>query len=62
MKTSEFRCETKFGLLVFLGHPNADIGIAMWMVVQRETKTWMGLMVHNQIAQYLAWNVIAGRR
>ena len=23
MKTSGFRCETKFGLLVFLGHPNA---------------------------------------
>ena len=22
MKTSGFRCETKFGLLVFLGHPN----------------------------------------
>ena len=24
MKTSGFRCETKFGLLVFLGHPNED--------------------------------------
>ena len=23
MKTSGFRCETKFGLLVFLGHPSA---------------------------------------
>ena len=22
MKTSGFRCETKFGLLVFLGHPS----------------------------------------
>ena len=47
-------------LCVVLEH--ADIGIATWMVMQRETKTWMGLMVHNQIAQYLAWNVIAGRR
>ena len=24
MKTSGFRCETKFGLLVFLGHPSGD--------------------------------------
>ena len=24
MKTSGFRCETKFGLLVFLGHPNGQ--------------------------------------
>ena len=24
MKTSGFRCETKFGLLVFLGHPNVN--------------------------------------
>ena len=35
---------------------------ASWMVMQRKTKTGMSLMVHNQIAQYLAWNVIAGRR
>ena len=26
MKTSGFRCETKFGLLVFLGHPTGHIG------------------------------------
>ena len=25
MKTSGFRCETKFGLLVFLGHPNGQV-------------------------------------
>ena len=24
MKTSGFRCETKFGLLFFLGHPNDE--------------------------------------
>ena len=27
MKTSGFRCETKFGLLGFLGHPNVDVGV-----------------------------------
>ena len=25
MKTSVFRCETKFGLLFFLGHPNTQL-------------------------------------
>ena len=29
MKTSGFRCETKFGLLVFLGHPNAHGSIRL---------------------------------
>ena len=29
MKTSGFRCETKFGLLAFLGHPNVEDGYYM---------------------------------
>ena len=28
MKTSGFRCETKFALLFFLGHPNDHFGFA----------------------------------
>ena len=28
MKTSGVSCETKFGLLVFLGHPNGELGVS----------------------------------
>ena len=30
MKTSGFRCETKFGLLGFLGHPTVHLSTTMY--------------------------------
>ena len=51
MKTSGFRCETKFGLLVFLGHPNAPRPIAC--LIKRQKRATM--MSHSFFCRF-AWH------
>ena len=36
MKISGFRCETKFGLLGFLGHPNGDLTYFAFFLGRKE--------------------------